>query len=63
MAEAGYFVTFGIEPDRPETGYGYIRRGDPLTAADGAFAVSGYEIRATAVCQTTTKATSRAEIP
>jgi len=25
-AEAGRLVTFGIVPDRPETGYGYIRR-------------------------------------
>jgi len=25
-AEAGKLVTFGIVPDRPETGYGYIRR-------------------------------------
>ena len=27
LAEAGQLVTFGIVPDRPETGYGYIRRG------------------------------------
>lgn len=26
-ARAGKFVTFGITPDRPETGYGYIRPG------------------------------------
>ncbi|HET7561559.1 MAG TPA: mannose-1-phosphate guanylyltransferase/mannose-6-phosphate isomerase [Rhodanobacteraceae bacterium] len=26
-AQAGAFVTFGIEPTRAETGYGYIRRG------------------------------------
>ncbi|WP_417068863.1 mannose-1-phosphate guanylyltransferase/mannose-6-phosphate isomerase [Niveibacterium terrae] len=26
-AQAGSFVTFGIVPDRPETGYGYIRTG------------------------------------
>jgi mannose-1-phosphate guanylyltransferase/mannose-6-phosphate isomerase len=25
-AEAGQLVTFGVVPDRPETGYGYIRR-------------------------------------
>ena len=25
-AEAGKLVTFGVVPDRPETGYGYIRR-------------------------------------
>lgn len=27
-AESGKLVTFGIVPDLPETGYGYIRRGD-----------------------------------
>ena len=26
-AEAGYLVTFGVVPDRPETGYGYIQSG------------------------------------
>ena len=25
VAKSGYIVTFGIRPDRPETGYGYIR--------------------------------------
>jgi mannose-1-phosphate guanylyltransferase/mannose-6-phosphate isomerase len=36
-AEAGRIVTFGIEPDSPATGYGYIRPGAPLPAgADGA---------------------------
>lgn len=29
-AESGFLVTFGISPTRPETGYGYIRRGEPL---------------------------------
>lgn len=29
-ARAGALVTFGIRPDRPETGYGYIREGEPL---------------------------------
>ncbi len=29
-AEAGCLVTFGIVPTRPETGYGYIRRGQEL---------------------------------
>ncbi|QKS27843.1 MAG: mannose-1-phosphate guanylyltransferase/mannose-6-phosphate isomerase [Candidatus Accumulibacter similis] len=29
-AQAGALVTFGVLPDRPETGYGYIRRGAPL---------------------------------
>ncbi|MBU6234402.1 MAG: mannose-1-phosphate guanylyltransferase/mannose-6-phosphate isomerase [Alphaproteobacteria bacterium] len=30
-AEAGYLVTFGIKPTRPETGYGYIAIGDELS--------------------------------
>ena len=32
FAEKGFLVTFGIVPDRAETGYGYIRQGEP--AAD-----------------------------
>ena len=35
-AEAGDLLTFGIEPTRPETGYGYIRTGRPV--ADGSSA-------------------------
>jgi mannose-1-phosphate guanylyltransferase/mannose-6-phosphate isomerase len=30
-AAAGYLVTFGITPSRPETGYGYIKIGTPIT--------------------------------
>ncbi len=30
-AAAGYLLTFGITPSGPETGYGYIRRGKPIT--------------------------------
>lgn len=30
LAQAGYLVTFGISPSRPETGFGYIERGAPL---------------------------------
>jgi mannose-1-phosphate guanylyltransferase/mannose-6-phosphate isomerase len=29
-AQAGYLVTLGIPPTRPETGYGYIKQGAPL---------------------------------
>jgi mannose-1-phosphate guanylyltransferase/mannose-6-phosphate isomerase len=38
FAEQGYLVTFGIAPDAPETGYGYIRKGPVLDsgAADNA---------------------------
>lgn len=31
LAEQGWLVTFGIRPDGPETGFGYIRRGDALS--------------------------------
>lgn len=30
-AREGKLVTFGIKPDKPETGYGYIKKGDGLT--------------------------------
>jgi mannose-1-phosphate guanylyltransferase len=29
-AAEGWIVTFGVAPERPETGYGYIRQGDAL---------------------------------
>lgn len=32
LAAKGHLVTFGIQPDAPETGYGYIRRGEPVLA-------------------------------
>lgn len=31
----GLLITFGIQPVRPETGYGYIKAGEPLFAEDG----------------------------
>ena len=31
VAATGYVVTIGIEPTRPETGFGYIRVGEPLS--------------------------------
>ena len=40
LAEEDWVVTFGVEPDRPETGYGYIRLGEPLAA--GPFAVERF---------------------
>ncbi|MCF8031202.1 MAG: mannose-1-phosphate guanylyltransferase/mannose-6-phosphate isomerase [Desulfohalobiaceae bacterium] len=33
-ARAGRLLTFGIQPTRPETGYGYIRTGDKFPGAD-----------------------------
>lgn len=31
VAKEGYIVTFGIKPTRPETGYGYIKAGQPAS--------------------------------
>ncbi len=31
LAQDGWLVTFGITPDRPATGYGYIHMGEPLS--------------------------------
>ena len=38
-AAQGAMVTFGIVPDRPETGYGYIQRG---AESDGAYAIQRF---------------------
>ena len=35
LAEQGLLVTFGIRPTHPETGYGYIERGDPIPGTGG----------------------------
>lgn len=40
LAADGWLVTFGIEPDAPETGYGYIALGDALT--DGVHSVARF---------------------
>lgn len=37
MAQQGKLVTFGVVPTHPETGYGYLQRGEPL-------AVGGYQV-------------------
>lgn len=39
LAQQGYLVSLGITPDRPETGYGYIRRGAEL---GGGFVVDAF---------------------
>lgn len=41
-ARAGRLVTFGITADRPETGYGYVRRGAPLAGVAGAYAAAAF---------------------
>jgi mannose-1-phosphate guanylyltransferase/mannose-6-phosphate isomerase len=35
LSNEGFLVTFGIHPTHAETGYGYIRQGDPLTMTGG----------------------------
>jgi mannose-1-phosphate guanylyltransferase/mannose-1-phosphate guanylyltransferase/mannose-6-phosphate isomerase len=40
LAQAGWLVTFGIAADRPETGYGYIRRGECI--APGGYRVAEF---------------------
>jgi mannose-1-phosphate guanylyltransferase/mannose-6-phosphate isomerase len=42
LAEAGMAVTFGITPDCPETGYGYIQRGAALAGDSGGFALARF---------------------
>ena len=42
LAATGVTVTFGITPDCPETGYGYIQRGQALADGSGAFALARF---------------------
>ncbi|GAA0857399.1 mannose-1-phosphate guanylyltransferase/mannose-6-phosphate isomerase [Aliiglaciecola litoralis] len=42
LAEQGKLVTFGIVPDSPHTGYGYIRKGEQLDQAETGFSVSQF---------------------
>jgi mannose-1-phosphate guanylyltransferase / mannose-6-phosphate isomerase len=41
-ARLGNLVTFGILPDRPETGYGYVRGGSELDGLAGCFSVERF---------------------
>ena len=41
-ALAGAIVTFGVVPKRPETGYGYIKRGDALPDHASVYAVDAF---------------------
>ncbi len=38
----GAVITFGIVPDKPETGYGYIHRGERKTGAENVYRLSGF---------------------
>ncbi|NVN05549.1 mannose-1-phosphate guanylyltransferase/mannose-6-phosphate isomerase [Asaia spathodeae] len=55
-ASQGYIATFGIQPNKPETGYGYIERGEALSTVEGAFHIARFMekpdlARATALVQ------------
>ena len=41
-AAAGYLSVFGVSPNRPETGFGYIRQGDALPDLDGVYSVTDF---------------------
>jgi mannose-1-phosphate guanylyltransferase len=41
MAQAGYLVTYGIRPDRAETGYGYVKVGGKIKMERGIAAFEG----------------------
>jgi mannose-1-phosphate guanylyltransferase/mannose-6-phosphate isomerase len=41
-AARGKLVTFGITPDRPATGYGYIQKGDLIDGVDGCFTINRF---------------------
>ena len=44
LAELGHLITFGIVPESPETGYGYIKKGDRIeTPGEPAVESSGIE--------------------
>jgi mannose-1-phosphate guanylyltransferase/mannose-6-phosphate isomerase len=42
LAATGKLVTFGITPDNPATGYGYVERGDAIPGHDGAYSVARF---------------------
>lgn len=42
LAKTGAAVTFGVTPDSPETGYGYIQRGERLVGDSGGFKLVGF---------------------
>lgn len=40
--ERGAIVTFGVKPAKPETGYGYIKQGEPLPGAANCYRVADF---------------------
>ena len=48
-ADCGFLVTFGIEPTRPETGYGYIEQGGSISGAPHVSSIARFVEKPTAV--------------
>jgi mannose-1-phosphate guanylyltransferase / mannose-6-phosphate isomerase len=42
LAAEGALITFGITPDAPETGYGYIQAGEPIGHDQGAYRIARF---------------------
>ena len=42
-ANGNHLTTFGIRPKHPETGFGYIKMGQPIKAAQNCFIVDKFE--------------------
>lgn len=42
-AQDGYLTTFGITPEYPETGYGYIQQGEAITDHENAYRVAAFK--------------------
>ena len=47
VAKEGYHVTFGMTPDHPATGFGYIQQGQPIK--DGIFEIASFREKPDAV--------------
>ena len=58
-ARAGRFVTFGMRPTAPETGYGYIEVGGPLAGLPGAHEVARFVEKPDAATAATLVASGR----
>lgn len=42
LANDGFVVTYGVVPNQPETGYGYIKRGPAVGTQDGTYKVDAF---------------------
>ena len=63
LAESGHIVTFGVAPSGPETGYGYIRRGQELGAGgSGRMAANSPAYRVSAFVEKPDLETARAYV-